>query len=253
MWFQGLNAAPAELQDIPRRWGEMNPGYSVKIWDEARILQFIGQTYSKLFRFFCDIGKGENERVATIKKCDFARLLILHAFGGAYIDLDCLPLKPINSLWDSSQVAHRFTPFIYSRNSSHPSILQDKDAQPQIVDFYQYEMIFSREHCPNEELQGYPIANTVMWGKKGAPLMMEIVSQVMQNAGEKVLGFAGPLAISRYLKSKVKTLSGRALTLPPYYFLWQKHDMGPAWKHTICYHLNRMDWADKDALVPWDC
>jgi len=253
MWWQGLSSAPSELQDVPRKWQEMNPEYQVKVWDEVAILTFIGRVYPKYFRFFCDIGLGQDKKISIIKKCDFSRLLILHAFGGGYIDLDCIPLKPIRSLWEGAQVEHTFTNFKYSRNSSFPSTLKDTEAFPIATDFSRYELILSREHCPNASLGGYPIANTVMWGKAGAPLLVDLIQNTLRNVNEKVLAFAGPLAISRYLKASAKQLEGRVITLPPYYFLWQVHDMGQPWKKSVCHHLNKMDWADKTRHIPWDC
>ncbi len=255
MWFQGLTAAPPELQDMPRKWKAMNPDYTVKVWDEKEILTFVASVFPTYLAFFKNIGFGEAPNIAVIKKCDFARLLILFAFGGAYVDLDCVPVRPISTLLDGGAVEHSFTKFEYSRNNSFPSKLKDRDALPIQTDFSKYELIVSREHCHNPTLGGFPIANTVMFGRAGSSLLSEMIVGCVANVKEKVLAFAGPFGLSKYLKGRVHELAGRVLTLPPYYFLWQLHDMGPAWKNTVCCHLNRMDWVDwsnPEKKFPWD-
>ncbi|MET0465325.1 MAG: glycosyltransferase [Chitinophagaceae bacterium] len=253
IWYQGLRTAPPELQAIPSQWKSLNPEYQIKVWDSVSLEEFIKNCYPHYLSFFRNIGSGQTERQAVIKKCDFGRLLALLRFGGGYIDLDCEPVKPLRSLFDYGKVEHIHTRFVYSRNGSYPTNLKKIHGKPIQVDFEKYELILSREHCFNTVLNGWSVSNTVMFAKAGSALLNDMIVSCIANVKEKVLAFAGPLGLSKYLISRISDLSGRVLTLPPYYFLWQKHDMGEVWERAVCCHQNRMDWTDKTNIVPWDC
>lgn len=251
IWFQGLDHAPEALRHIPGKWQEMNPECTVMMWDWEKIAELIMFHYPHFTEFYQGIGEGESDNIAVIKKCDFARLLILHRYGGMYLDMDCDPLRPLDNLFADGTVCHRLTPFRYARHGYPPSELPE-NGDPLPVDFNKYELILSREHEPNAELGGYNAANTVIIAQAGSPLLLEMIMGCLDRAGLKVLEFAGPLGLSKWLTARADRLKGRVLMLPPYYFLWQVHDMGPPWRGTICLHMNRLDWTDRTKAVPWD-
>ena len=251
IWFQGFQNLPKELSGVPKLWGRLNPNYTVMQWCGEKLSHFVALNYPQFCDFYGSLGEGQPENVMIVKRCDFARLLLLHRYGGWYFDVDCLPVLPMSYLLDSGQVHHRNTPFSYSRDSSHPTVL-GTDPAPLAVDFGSYEMVMSREHLPNPALGGYPVSNTVIYAKAGSPLLMEMIEGCVSRAGEKVLDFAGPIGLGRWVRERADTLKGKLLVLPPFYFLWQTHDQGTPWEGTICCHLNRLDWTDKTKEVPWD-
>lgn len=250
IWWQGIPNAPDVLQPIPIKWGKLNLEHRILLWDGPRVTQFIHRHYPWWGQWFERIGEDEAANVAIIKKCDFARLLILHHHGGVYADLDCEPYLPLNSLFGQDLVRHRFTPFQYSRNFSSPTILAE-DADPRTVDWSRYDLILSREHLPNESGE-FSVANTVMCARKGCPMLRTMAEECVPRSADKVLDFAGPRALSRILRENLDSARGKVFTLPPWYFLWQTHDMGEPWTHAISRHLNRLDWADKTLSKPWE-
>ena len=251
IWFQGLDHAPAALRPIPGKWAELNPGCTVKVWDGEMIRTMVSMFYPELLDFYEAIGEDEADNIRVIKKCDFARLLILHHHGGMYLDMDCDPLRPLDSLFLDGTVRHRLSPFRYARHGYPPSVLPENE-DPVPVDFNRYELILSREHEPNEDLGGYNAANTVIIARAGSPLLLEMIMGCLGRERMKVLEFAGPLGLSKWLTARAGRLKGRVLMLPPYYFLWQAHDMGPPWRGTVCLHMNRLVWTDRTKAVPWD-
>lgn len=257
MWYQGLAAAPSSITGTPDKWQELNPTSRVYFWDRLRIERFIRDYYPSFWVPYEELGLGGPANIAIIKKCDFARLLILYHFGGMYADMDCVPVRPLNSLFSSGVVKHLRTPFQYSRNGSEPSVL-GVDPSPHKTDFKRYGLILSREHCAVEALRSYnydrpqhAVANTVIFCQKHNSDMLDLLGFVAQRSKQRVLEFAGPWAITRWLLSRPERFVGRVLVLPPYYFLWQPHDMGKPWSDTIALHLNRMDWVDHSKQAGW--
>ena len=247
IWFQGIAEAPVELRKVPERWQALNPGYNIRIWDEPSLFWFLKEKYPAMVDFYSRIGDGETANIRTIKKCDFVRLLLLHHFGGWYFDLDCLPLHPLSSLLQSGGVMHRHTEFTYGE---YPTVLPPAQLTP--VDFESYELILTREHLPNIDLGGHSVANSAIYAAPGSDLLLNLVHAIMLKGRENVLSFAGPHAFSRFLLDNLSDAKGKVLCLPPFYFLWQEWDMGKAWEHTVCLHMNRMDWGDKTRSTPWD-
>ncbi len=251
IWWQGLKASPEAIQGNPAKWRKLNPGHKVKVWTGAAITRFVKREYPSYYAAFRRIGHNEAPNISIIKKCDFARLLILHHFGGAYIDLDCEPFRPLGSLLFSGEVHHRHTPFTYSREGSMPSTIPCCDPAPLQIDLTRYELIVSREHEMSYG-EGWNAANTVMIAKAGGNVLARMIEALLPRAGMKVLDFAGPSGVTWWLRRNARKIRGKVLCIPPYYFLWQLHDMGPRWSKTICCHHNRLDWCDKSKEIPWD-
>ena len=74
------------LEKSYKQWCELNPEYSIELYDDDRckkiLLEEYGQLYLDIFNFIKD---------GPIK-CDFFRLCILYLKGGIYVDADIKPL-----------------------------------------------------------------------------------------------------------------------------------------------------------------
>lgn len=71
------------------------------VWTDMEIMDFIKHSYPKYFPFYLKLNM-------NIKRADIARYLILHKFGGVYIDLDIemkAPLSPLMRPSPSSPLA----------------------------------------------------------------------------------------------------------------------------------------------------
>ena len=77
-------------------WKQMNPEMEHTLWLESDIEKLIEEHYDYntmvTFRTLCP----------HIARCDFARLLVVHALGGLYCDMDFVPTKPVR-LWPAIQ------------------------------------------------------------------------------------------------------------------------------------------------------
>jgi mannosyltransferase OCH1-like enzyme len=81
------------------KWKTMNPEINFKLWHKLDVIDLIKTHYNdKTLKCFESL-------TPIICKCDFARLLIVYAFGGLYTDVDFIPIKPIKQwcpTYDSS-------------------------------------------------------------------------------------------------------------------------------------------------------
>jgi len=60
--------------------------YTYKLWDEGEVYDLIREDYPQYEELY-------NDFRFEIQKCDFVRYLILHRYGGIYLDLDIYPLR----------------------------------------------------------------------------------------------------------------------------------------------------------------
>ena len=65
------------------------------LWDEIQINNLIEKKYSKFKELF--------EKLSIIQKIDISKYLILHSFGGVYIDMDMFFIKSIEKLYNSKE------------------------------------------------------------------------------------------------------------------------------------------------------
>ena len=89
VWLQGWKHAPERVKlRVGTNSGKWGPHATVRLWDEANILQLLELQYPSHLAWYLNLQR-------TISKCDAARAFILHAFGGVYADCDFDP-NPIS-------------------------------------------------------------------------------------------------------------------------------------------------------------
>ena len=81
---------PPEMVKNVEKLKSMNPDYAYELWDDADckkfLLEYFGENYVNAF----DVLK------PGAFKCDFWRYAILYVYGGVYLDIDMVPLTPLN-------------------------------------------------------------------------------------------------------------------------------------------------------------
>ena len=85
IWYQGEGKIPSKLKDYRANCKKINKGYKQYIWDGEMIERFIEDNYpqySEVYKSF----------PMMIQKIDFAKYLILHFYGGVYVDMDVVCL-----------------------------------------------------------------------------------------------------------------------------------------------------------------
>jgi len=76
---------------VLQKWSDLNPLYTVQLYDDAMcedfLLKYYGPLHQELFQWLQD---------GPIK-ADFWRICILNTYGGVYADIDIDPFEPIDS------------------------------------------------------------------------------------------------------------------------------------------------------------
>ena len=90
IWFDfGKGKEPnAEYQNLTDRLLRMHPGWKHILWHEAKVIKLIEEQVPFFLYTFQSYDM-------NIKRHDSARLVILYAMGGVYLDHDFIPIKSI--------------------------------------------------------------------------------------------------------------------------------------------------------------
>lgn len=90
MWVQGFENMPNQYQLWSNLWQEKNPNWEYKFWYEENTITFLKENYPQYIDVYTNL--------ITVKKTDFFRLILLHHFGGVWVDTDTYPLQPLDDL-----------------------------------------------------------------------------------------------------------------------------------------------------------
>ena len=94
---------PKIFQDYRDQWLKMFPNYNHMFHKDDDLRNLIQEHYPKYLSTY-DSFRYEIERI------DFFRCAMLHHYGGIYIDLDVLPLKPLDEFTSKRQVVLGYEP-----------------------------------------------------------------------------------------------------------------------------------------------
>jgi hypothetical protein len=76
-WFQGRNEAPEVVRKCLQSWEDRNPGWDVRVLDSNTISRYI-DVFSHV-----DLAQ---QRIASASLSDIVRILLLHEYGGVWVD-----------------------------------------------------------------------------------------------------------------------------------------------------------------------
>lgn len=76
---------PTKYTPYMTQWKNMNQDWTIMYWN-----------YSDIEREFPEYMPIIDKIPVWISKCDFARMLVIYKYGGVYIDLDFIPLRPFD-------------------------------------------------------------------------------------------------------------------------------------------------------------
>jgi hypothetical protein len=82
---------PPHWRDTPATWREFHPEYEYRFWTDEDNRRLVETQYPHLLDAYDAFPYG-------IERADLARLLVLHAHGGVYADLDLLPTRSLDSI-----------------------------------------------------------------------------------------------------------------------------------------------------------
>ena len=90
-------AIPYLFKDCEKRIRDMHSSWNVVRWNEDTGILFLRQSLPEYIGAYLSFPH-------NIQKADFLRLALVYALGGFYLDLDMLPLRPLDNLTDCSLV-----------------------------------------------------------------------------------------------------------------------------------------------------
>lgn len=90
IWYQGEENIPPKHSAFHKQWKIMHSNWIHKFWDETSMLQLLSK-YPKYLNTY-------QEMKLMHQKIDFFKYVLLFDQGGVYVDMDTIPLKPIDGL-----------------------------------------------------------------------------------------------------------------------------------------------------------
>ena len=84
------SSAPNDIKKLMIETVQINPEFNYILWCEDNIKNLVRKYYREYYNFFL--------KMTFIQKIDFAKIIIIHFYGGIYLDCDIKPIKPIISL-----------------------------------------------------------------------------------------------------------------------------------------------------------
>lgn len=180
MWFDKIDydneTAPKKYPkyvEYTQKWRQLNPEMTYMFWNGRRIEELWKHPrLSKWKSFFHSLAR-------HIEKCDYSRYAILYLYGGVYIDLDFIPLKPIKPLLQNRKFGWCYEP------SAHQEPMDEG---------------YSR------------ISNGFLMSTKDHPIWPQLLDVIMLNydPNGNVLLNTGPTRLSRF---------ARTHKIPQHYFI----------------------------------
>ena len=82
---------PAHSAELTKTWISLHPGWTHKVWTDADCNEFVTAVWPELERLYRSFPY-------PIQRFDMIRYLILHTYGGVYLDLDMMPVKSLDFL-----------------------------------------------------------------------------------------------------------------------------------------------------------
>ena len=88
---------PQDFHEIREYWKKLNPEYEFRLWTDDDNRKLIEEQFPYFLETY-----DSYER--NIQRVDAVRYCILYLYGGLYIDLDYLPIRPIDDFLDDCKV-----------------------------------------------------------------------------------------------------------------------------------------------------
>ena len=234
---------PAEHAGNPSKWESMNPGWAVRLWSGPELEGFVSTHYPSYLPLWNSLGK-------AVKKSDLGRLLLLHHFGGIYLDWDLEPFSRPRGVLDSFAGSK----VVYNKHITESRISEIPSED--FVDISSYGSVFSRENCRIDRA-GYGVANNTLMMAPGQPWVMDFIGQQEECSGGPVLEFLGPWAMTRFWRTRVaedpEKVKAEMTIIPPHYFIWEQWRMSsqpPS--YAISAHTGENTWGDKTRKDWWN-
>lgn len=104
---------PAHLAELSDGWKALHPGWTHKVWTDVECDEFVVSVWPELNDLYRSFPY-PNQRFNMI------RYLILHTYGGVFLDLDMMPVRTLDFLLGSSD-------FIVCKEPNEEAVIHQRD------------------------------------------------------------------------------------------------------------------------------
>jgi len=105
---------PEDFDNWSKSWKNLNPNWDYRFYDDRDCWKFIYNNYPEFIDLY--------DSLIPIQRADIFRYLILHKYGGVYVDMDTMCFKPLDSL--TNNVNSLITGIEYEGNESGITTMQ---------------------------------------------------------------------------------------------------------------------------------
>lgn len=119
---------------------ELNPDWEYKLWNDDSLTDFISNYYPENMTNW-------NNFPYPFYKIDYARYMLLHHYGGIYIDLDEQNLKPLEDFKVFYGKWYDKTKNIWNINNNI-MMIQDKTICKKLLDYINNEIVARKKSIP---------------------------------------------------------------------------------------------------------
>lgn len=240
IWFQGFDDDKfiKKYDKLIKTWEAHNPNWRIKKWNEKSLDKFIETKYPQYLELWKSLDK-------IVKKCDFARYLLVYHFGGVYVDVDTECFKPLDAFFKLDKLHFRKL-----EGFENPSgkLLEDYEES---FDPNKYKIFLSRE-VTFLDSKGHTVTNGILFSKPKHPFWLELIEFCAKRKDNIVLESFGTHALVRFLRNNTKKYANDVCVLPPYYFFWSKDSYkDKPFIFMFSDHKGDLNWGDFNLKHPW--
>lgn len=95
-FWAGPKEMPEEYAEYGHQWALLNPGWTLRMWEESDIAEF--PTLSRIFDDLYLRDAGRHGIELYVQMADVMGYAIIEKFGGIYVNCDVQPIKPLPTL-----------------------------------------------------------------------------------------------------------------------------------------------------------
>ncbi|MGI3212782.1 glycosyltransferase family 32 protein [Roseovarius tibetensis] len=219
IWLQGHDSLPVKYHGSESKWRNVSPAADYFFWDEVSLERLVSNQYPEFLKVWTRLKP-------YIKKCDLARYLLLHHFGGIYADFDTTPHND---------------PFKLAPNLE----IEGFDA---IFCKESYEEIsWKTEASKSPEFSERPdkiVGNAVLLSRKSAKIWIDFIEVAIPRKDLSVLESFSTWHLSRFLERRTDN---------DFIILEYKHLLSAKYYSGLSYVTHDYDgsWFDRDSNVAW--
>jgi mannosyltransferase OCH1-like enzyme len=104
---------PPHSAELTTKWKALHPGWTYKLWTDRECLDFVSAVFPEFERVYRNFPH-------DIQRFDAIRYLLLHVYGGVYLDLDMFPLKSLSFL-------ETCTDFVISKEPAEAAVIHGRE------------------------------------------------------------------------------------------------------------------------------